>query len=196
MPLLWHPIQIAPLLARLQLSPTFFSQVACGFVLLLVNEWSRSYRVTNPHPSLPWNFVTHGFLSREGFCRNPRGISRTKSQVNFVRDFLLWVFFGLFLGKNRRKESTQKSTAKFKSEFGSFAAKFHTARIRRWDFEHSTAKNGRTNFTTRLPFSCLLFPRNESRKSSKIRGKVGAKFGAKFGTKIRKIGGTFVLRLF
>ena len=26
------------------------------------NEWSRSYRVTNQHPNLPWNFMTHGFL--------------------------------------------------------------------------------------------------------------------------------------
>ena len=24
--------------------------------------WSRSYRVTNQHPDLPWNFVTHGLL--------------------------------------------------------------------------------------------------------------------------------------
>ena len=35
----------------------------------------------------------------------------------------------LFLGENRRKRTTQKSTAKFKSEFGSFVAKIHTARI-------------------------------------------------------------------
>ena len=31
-------------------------------------------------------------------------------------------------GRNRTK-STPKSTAKFKSEFGSFAAKIHTARV-------------------------------------------------------------------
>ena len=39
-------------------------------------------------------------------------------------------FLGLFPWKNRRKKSTKKkSTAKFKSEFGSFAAKIHTAGI-------------------------------------------------------------------
>ena len=41
------------------------------------------------------------------------------------------------------------------------------------------------------------FPTKRSTKTpQKIRGKFGAKFGAKFGTKIRKIRGTFVLRLF
>ena len=46
-------------------------------------------------------------------------------------------------------------------------------------------------------FSGLRFPRNEARKLlKKFRGEFGAKFGAKFGTKIRRIRGTFVLRLF
>ena len=40
--------------------------------------------------------------------------------------------------KNRTKKSTQKSTAKFKSEFGSFAAKAHTARI--WPREEKVAQ--------------------------------------------------------
>ena len=31
------------------------------------NEWSRSYRVTKQHPSLPWNFMTHGFLDPFAF---------------------------------------------------------------------------------------------------------------------------------
>ena len=31
------------------------------------NEWLRSYRVTNQHPSLPWNFTTHGFLYPSAF---------------------------------------------------------------------------------------------------------------------------------
>ena len=30
--------------------------------------WSRSYRVTNPHPNLAWNFMTHGFLYRFAFA--------------------------------------------------------------------------------------------------------------------------------
>ena len=37
-------------------------------------------------------------------------------------------FWGLFSWKNYEEKSTQKSTAKFKSEFGNFAAKIHTAR--------------------------------------------------------------------
>ena len=58
-------------------------------------------------------------MSREGFCRNPRGIFRTKSWVNFSVDCL-----GLFLGdKAQEKKSTSKSTAKSTPEFGSFAAK-------------------------------------------------------------------------
>ena len=57
---------------------------------------------------------------------------RPNSRVNFAVDFLV-DFFGPFsLEKNRRKKSTQKSTAIFKSEFGSFGAKIHTARIRPW----------------------------------------------------------------
>ena len=50
---------------------------------------------------------------------------RTKSQVNFARDFVVDFFRPFSLEKAGR----QKSTAKFKSEFGSFAAKIHTARI-------------------------------------------------------------------
>ena len=30
-------------------------------------EWSRSYKVTNRHPSLPWNFATHRFLNPSAF---------------------------------------------------------------------------------------------------------------------------------
>ena len=36
---------------------------------------------------------------------------------------------GFFLGKDRKIKSARKSTAKLKSEFESFAAKIHTARI-------------------------------------------------------------------
>ena len=31
------------------------------------NEWSRSYREINRHPSLPRNFITHGFLDPSTF---------------------------------------------------------------------------------------------------------------------------------
>ena len=31
------------------------------------NEWSRSYREINQHPSLPWNSITHGFLDPSAF---------------------------------------------------------------------------------------------------------------------------------
>ena len=52
--------------------------------------------------------------------------------MNFAGDFLV-DFFGPFsLEKAGGKKSTPKSTAKFKSEFGSFAAKIHTARIWPW----------------------------------------------------------------
>ena len=30
-------------------------------------KWSRSYRVTNQHPNLPWGFMTHGFLDPFAF---------------------------------------------------------------------------------------------------------------------------------
>ena len=51
---------------------------------------------------------------------------RTNSRVNFAVDF--WrTFSALFPW---RKKSTQKSTQKSKSAFGSFGAKIHTARIR------------------------------------------------------------------
>ena len=36
-------------------------------LLLQENEWSRSYREMNQHPSLPWNFITHGFLDPSAF---------------------------------------------------------------------------------------------------------------------------------
>ena len=54
-------------------------------------------------------------------------------------------FRAFFLRKNRRKKSTKKSTAKLKSDFGSFAAKIHTARIRP------------KNFVFRLFFLDLIF---------------------------------------
>ena len=31
------------------------------------NEWPRSCRETNQHLSLPWNFITHGFLDPSAF---------------------------------------------------------------------------------------------------------------------------------
>ena len=31
------------------------------------DERMRSYRVTNQHPNLPWNFMTHGFLDPSAF---------------------------------------------------------------------------------------------------------------------------------
>ena len=65
-------------------------------------------------------------LSREGVCRNPKGIFLSPGRI--LRGFFGGFFRAFFLGKNRRKTSTQKSTVIFKSEFGSFAAKIHTAR--------------------------------------------------------------------
>ena len=62
-----------------------------------------------------------GTFSREGFCRSPRGIFSNTVPGEFCRGFLVG-FWGLFpwIKNSRRKKSTQKSTAKFKSEFGSF----------------------------------------------------------------------------
>ena len=31
------------------------------------NEWWRSYKEINRHPSLPWNYITHGFLDPSAF---------------------------------------------------------------------------------------------------------------------------------
>ena len=36
-------------------------------LLSVGNKWSRSYREINRHPSLPWNFITHGFLDPSAF---------------------------------------------------------------------------------------------------------------------------------
>ena len=58
---------------------------------------------------------------------------QTKSWVNFAGDSLV-DFFGPFSLDKRRNKSTPKSTAKFKLEFGSFAAKINTARIWPWFF--------------------------------------------------------------
>ena len=33
------------------------------------SEPFRSYRVTNQHPNLPWNFMTHGFLDLSSFTK-------------------------------------------------------------------------------------------------------------------------------
>ena len=68
--------------------------------------------------------------SRKGFCRNPRGIFLKKVPSDFFGGFFGGFFGAFFLGKKQEKESTHKSTAIFKSKFGSFGAKIHTARIR------------------------------------------------------------------
>ena len=78
-----------------------------------------------------------GFFQEKASAEIRGEFFRTKSRVNFVGDFLV-DFSGLFplekraffLGKKRRRKSTKKSTTKFTSEFGSFVAKIHTARIR------------------------------------------------------------------
>ena len=35
---------------------------AASFCGEISGPWSRSYREIDQHPSLPWNFITHGFL--------------------------------------------------------------------------------------------------------------------------------------
>ena len=70
--------------------------------------------------------------SRKGFCRNPRGIFPNEFPGEFCSGFFAGFFRAFFLGQNRRKKTTQKPTAIFKSEFGSSRAKVHTARIRPW----------------------------------------------------------------
>ena len=94
------------------------------FILLIFPSLSLSLSVS----SFLWR---KALLSRKGFCRYPRGIFQTKSWVNFA--FFLVAFPAFFLGKKQEEKSTQKSTAKFKSEFGSFAAKIHSARIWLWE---------------------------------------------------------------
>ena len=64
---------------------------------------------------------THGF-SRKGFCRNPRGFCPNKVLGEFCGGLFRGFFRAFFLGKTEGKNPPPKSTAKFKSEFGSFAA--------------------------------------------------------------------------
>ena len=81
-------------------------------------------------------------------CKLQRNIKRRplqKSEGNFSERvpgwiwpwIFLWIFSGLFSWRNRRKKSTQKFTAIFKSEFGSFGAQIHTARIRPWKLQQN-----------------------------------------------------------
>ena len=51
------------------------------FFFLREDEWSRSYRVTKQHPSLPWNFMTHGFLDRSAFPDSGLSVPNRKSQI-------------------------------------------------------------------------------------------------------------------
>ena len=53
--------QIQVVVAKLQ------GEKNCFFFFLQENKWSRSYRVTNQHPNLPWHFMTHGFLDPSTF---------------------------------------------------------------------------------------------------------------------------------
>ena len=81
-----------------------------------------------------------------------------KSEGNFSDQNSGWILWGLFwwifLGgaffpwEKKDKKSTQKSTAKFKPEFGSFAAKSHTARIWPW---HSCWSFGSSEVTSGWP---------------------------------------------
>ena len=58
-------------------------------------------------------------ISREGFCRSPRGLFLNKVLGEFRGGFFCGSFRAFFLWKkNKRKKSTPKSTAKLKSEFG------------------------------------------------------------------------------
>ena len=109
----WHE-KFLCLRKILRNSPKMFEPLFCG-------------SEKNP-AKLPPNYPP--IFSRKGRCRNPRGFIRKKSRVNLAGDLLV-DFFGPFsLEKKQEKNSTQKSTAKFKSEFGSFVAEIHTARIR------------------------------------------------------------------
>ena len=65
-------------------------------------------------------------INENAFCRNPRGIFPSKFPGDFCGRFILWIL-GLFPFDRKEERSTQNSTAKLKSEFGSFAAKMHTA---------------------------------------------------------------------
>ena len=60
-------------------------------VLSAGNERSRSYKEINQHPSLPWNFITHGFLDPSVFpdLRKFCDFLR-KSAVSCVLQMLEW----------------------------------------------------------------------------------------------------------
>ena len=86
----------------------------------------------------------------------------TKFLGEFCGGFFCGFFGAFFLGRNRRKKSTQKSMAKFKSEFGSFAAKIHTARI--W-LRNSYVNNSHGKNSSNC--SCDLAAENDSLNSAK-----------------------------
>ena len=65
--------------------------------------------------------------SRKGFCRNLRGIFPNKVLGKFCEGLFGGFSRAIFLGK--KEENPHQNPDKFKSEFGSFAAKIHAARI-------------------------------------------------------------------
>ena len=119
---------------------------------------------------------------RKGFCRNPRGIFPTKFPGEFCGGFFGGFFRAFFLGKKEGKNPYPKSTAKFKSEFGSFAAKIHTARsgLEFFGFEESDFRKCWQSpvsfevFQTKVAHFCfclvrirMLFPNEKPKRGRK-----------------------------
>ena len=72
---------------------------SCTEIKLLLSArigCSRSYRVTNPHPNLPWNFMAHGLLDPSAFPDSTSQLvlkGQNKSENNLYKFFLV-VFLG------------------------------------------------------------------------------------------------------
>ena len=61
-----RPLRFLPVPPELQLRPLPHLGLSDKF-FVRGNEWSRSYREINQHPSLSWSFITHGFLDPSAF---------------------------------------------------------------------------------------------------------------------------------
>ena len=119
---LWLPLQTKIQIESCQIDGREVTgRYTCFF--LQENAWSLSHRVTNQHPHLPWNFMTHGFLGPSAFLLSvatpaePRGKkTHCFCCANWVCEKLLekcrweiwsgvrgawksfWTRFGLFFG--------------------------------------------------------------------------------------------------
>ena len=90
------------------------------------------------------NFPAASKFVKKRLVQKSEGNFSEQSPGWILREIFRWIFLAFFLGKKKTggKNPQTKSTAKFKSELGSFAAKIHTARIRPWNFAGKRFQQG------------------------------------------------------